>query len=63
MSREDAYRLVRRNAMRVSDGALSPMELLKAEPEVAAVLATEEIEARFDLDNHYKHAAMIFYQR
>jgi len=37
-SREDAYRLVQRNAMKVwdSDGELSLLELLKADPEVTA---------------------------
>ena len=40
VSREDAYRLVQRNAMKVweSDGALSLLELLKADPEVTAAL-------------------------
>jgi adenylosuccinate lyase len=37
-SREDSYRLVQRNAMKVweSDGALSLLDLLKADPEVTA---------------------------
>jgi len=61
-SREDSYRLVQRNAMKVweSDGALSLMELLKADPEVAALLPAEEIEARFDLDYHLKHVDTVF---
>ncbi|HET9427181.1 MAG TPA: adenylosuccinate lyase [Allosphingosinicella sp.] len=61
-SREDSYRLVQRNAMKVweSDGALSLMELLKADPEVTALLSPEEIEARFDLDYHFKHVDTIF---
>lgn len=62
VSREDAYRLVQRNAMQVweSDGALSLMELLKADPEVAAALSAQEIEAKFDLGYHYKHVDTIF---
>ena len=62
VSREDAYRLVQRNAMKVweSDGALSLMELLKADADVTAALSAEEIEARFDLDYHYKHVDTIF---
>ena len=38
ISREDSYRIVQRNAMKVweSDGAESLMELLKADPDVAA---------------------------
>ena len=62
VSREDAYRLVQRNAMRVwaSDGALSLEELLKADPEVAAVLTPERIAGYFDLDYHFKHVDAIF---
>jgi adenylosuccinate lyase len=61
-SREDAYRLVQRNAMKVweSDGALSLLDLLKEDTEVNALLSPAEIEARFDLDYHYKHVDTIF---
>ncbi len=62
VSREDAYRLVQRNAMKVwdSDGALSLMELLKADPEVTAALSDAEIEDKFDLGYHFKHVDTIF---
>lgn len=62
VSREDAYRLVQRNAMKVweSDGALSLLELLKADPEVSAALSDNEIEEKFDLDYHFKHVDTIF---
>jgi adenylosuccinate lyase len=62
VSREDAYRLVQCNAMKVweSDGALSLAELLKADPDVIAALSAEEIDARFDLDYHLKHVETIF---
>ena len=62
VSREDAYRLVQRNAMKVwdSDGALSLMELLKADPEVTAALSVAEIEDKFDLGYHLKHVDTIF---
>ncbi|QAY75485.1 adenylosuccinate lyase [Sphingosinicella sp. BN140058] len=61
-SREDSYRLVQRNAMKVweSDGALSLLELLKADPEVSALLTPEQIEERFDLGYHLKHVDTIF---
>ncbi len=61
-SREDSYRLVQRNAMKVweSDGALSLLELLKADDEVTALLPPAEIEARFDLDYHFKHVDTVF---
>jgi adenylosuccinate lyase len=62
VSREDAYRLVQRNAMKVweSDGELSLLDLLKADPDVVAALPPHEIEARFDLDYHFKHVDTIF---
>ncbi len=62
VSREGAYRLVQRNAMKVwdSDGALSLMELLKADPEVKAALSQAEIEDKFDLAYHFKHIDTIF---
>jgi adenylosuccinate lyase len=61
-SREDSYRLVQRNAMKVwdSDGALSLMELLQADEEVTALLAPDRIEESFDLGYHLKHVDTIF---
>ncbi|HEY0445706.1 MAG TPA: adenylosuccinate lyase [Allosphingosinicella sp.] len=61
-SREDSYRLVQRNAMKVweSDGQLSLLELLKADPEVSALLTDAQIEERFDLGYHFKHVDTIF---
>jgi adenylosuccinate lyase len=62
VSREDSYRLVQRNAMKVweSDGALSLLELLQNDSEVTAALSKEEIAARFDLDYHFKQIDTIF---
>ncbi|KTT73766.1 adenylosuccinate lyase [Sphingomonas endophytica] len=62
VSREDAYRLVQRNAMKVweSDGALSLQELLKGDAEVTAALSTAEIDEKFDLGYHYRHVDTIF---
>ena len=61
-SREESYRLVQRNAMKVweSDGALSLLDLLKGDTEVTALLSPEQIEKQFDLDYHYKHVETIF---
>jgi adenylosuccinate lyase len=61
-ARETAYTLVQRNAMKVweSDGALSLMELLKADSEVTGYLTIAEIEDKFDLGYHYKHVDAIF---
>jgi adenylosuccinate lyase len=61
-SREDSYRLVQRSAMKVweSDGALSLLDLLKADAEVTALLPPERIEESFDLGYHLKHVDTIF---
>jgi adenylosuccinate lyase len=62
LSREEAYALVQRNAMRVweSDGQLSLLELLKADPEVSERLSDNELNALFDLGYHLKHVDTIF---
>ena len=62
VSREDAYHLVQRNAMKVwdSDGVLSLMELLKGDADVSAALSRAEIEDKFDLGYHFKHVDTIF---
>ncbi|HKT15465.1 MAG TPA: adenylosuccinate lyase [Allosphingosinicella sp.] len=61
-SREDSYRLVQRNAMKVweSDGELSLLDLLRADPEVTALLSDDELSERFDLGHHLKHVDTIF---
>ena len=62
VSREDSYRYVQRNAMKVweSDGQLSLLELLKADADVTAALPAEEIEDKFNLDYHFKQVDTIF---
>ncbi|KQN26700.1 adenylosuccinate lyase [Sphingomonas sp. Leaf33] len=62
VSREDSYRLVQRNAMKVweSDGELSLLELLQNDPEVTAALPAETIAEKFDLDYHLRHVDTIF---
>ncbi|MFN7054908.1 adenylosuccinate lyase [Hyphomonas sp.] len=60
VSREDAYRLVQRNAMRTwkKEGPLA--DLLKTDADVTARLSAGEIDALFDLDYHFKHVDTIF---
>jgi adenylosuccinate lyase len=62
VSREDAYALVQRNAMKVweSSGALSLLDLLKADADVTAALPPEVLEEKFDLAYHFKHVDTIF---
>ncbi len=43
-----------------SDGRLSLLELLKADAEVTARLAPDELTALFDLGYHMKHVDTIF---
>jgi adenylosuccinate lyase len=60
VSREDAYRLVQRNAMKVWEhGADFKTELL-ADADVTSALTPAEIEERFDLGYHTKHVDTIF---
>jgi adenylosuccinate lyase len=60
VSREDAYRLVQRNAMRTwkKEGTLN--ELLKGDADVTARLTSAEIDDLFDLEYHFKHIDTIF---
>ena len=62
VSREDSYRLVQRNAMKVweSDGALSLAKLLKDDGEVTAALTPDHIDRLFNLDYHTAQVDTIF---
>ncbi len=60
VSREDAYRLVQRNAMKVWEQGKDFKTELLADPEVTAALSPEEIEEKFDLGYHTKHVDTIF---
>ncbi len=60
VSREDAYRLVQRNAMPVWRGEGDFLALLKADPEVSKALSAADLEAVFDLGYHTKHVDTIF---
>jgi adenylosuccinate lyase len=60
VSREDSYKMVQRNAMKVwEEGKDFKTELL-ADPEVLKALSAEEIEEKFDLGYHTKHVDTIF---
>ncbi|MBN9066701.1 MAG: adenylosuccinate lyase, partial [Rhizobiales bacterium] len=60
VSREDAYRLVQRNAMKVWQEGKDFLEELLADKEVRAALSEEEIRDKFDLGYHTKHVDTIF---
>lgn len=59
-SREDSYRLVQRNAMRVWRGEGDFRTFLLNDPEVRRFLSEEDINEKFDLGYHLKHADTIF---
>ncbi|MEY9127896.1 adenylosuccinate lyase [Bradyrhizobium yuanmingense] len=59
-SREDAYKLVQRNAMPVWRGEGDFLQLLKKDAEVKTYLTDAEIEEQFDLGYHLKHVDTIF---
>jgi adenylosuccinate lyase len=59
-SREDAYRLVQRNAMPVWRGEGDFQTLLKADADVKKYLTAADIEEQFDLGYHFKHVDTIF---
>ncbi len=52
LSRQKAYKLAQRNAMKVWKGNRKFLSLLKADPEVTAILPPEELEPLFD-DKYY----------
>jgi adenylosuccinate lyase len=60
VAREDAYRLVQDNAMKVWRGEGDFLRLLKADPVVSKALTPAELEASFDLGYHFKHVDTIF---
>jgi adenylosuccinate lyase len=60
VSREDAYRLVQRNAMKAWRGDGEFLRLLKDDPDVRKHLSEQELTANFDLDFHLTHVDTIF---
>ena len=60
VSREDAYEIVQRNAMRAWRGESEFLKLLKADMAVAKALSAKELEALFDLGYHLKQVDAIF---
>jgi adenylosuccinate lyase len=62
VSREDAYAIVQRNAMRVweSDGALQLRDLLAADAQVTERLGPEQLDGLFRLAHHFAHVDTIF---
>ncbi len=60
VSREDSYRLVQRNAMKVWEHGADFLEELLADADVRAALPEATIREKFDLGYHTKHVDTIF---
>jgi adenylosuccinate lyase len=59
-SREEAYALVQRNAMKTWEKGADFLAELKADKDVTAKVSAKELEAMFDLGYHVKHVDTIF---
>ena len=59
-AREDAYRLVQRNAMKAWAGEGDFLNLLKTDKDVRKHLSEAELADNFDLDFHFAHIDAIF---
>lgn len=60
VSREDAYSMVQRNALRVWEHRRDFREELLADQDVVAALGVDGINAKFDMEYHTKHVDTIF---
>ena len=60
VAREEAYRLVQRNAMRVWRGEGDFLTFLTADKDVRKHLSEAELKSNFDLAHHFKHVDTIF---
>jgi len=60
VSREDSYRLVQRNAMRVWEEGKDFLTELKSDADVTAALDEAALDGLFDLAHHTKHVETIF---
>ncbi|HET8918716.1 MAG TPA: adenylosuccinate lyase [Xanthobacteraceae bacterium] len=62
VTREDAYRLVQRNAMKAWAGEGDLLSLLKADKDVRKHLSETELADKFDLNFHFAHVDTIFHR-
>ena len=60
VSREDSYKLVQRNAMKVWEQGKDFKTELLGDKDVLKALSAEEIEEKFDMEYHTKHVDTIF---
>ena len=60
VSREDAYAMTQRNAMRVWDEGLDYKELIMKDADISSHLTTEEIERVFDVKHYLRNVDKVF---
>ncbi len=60
LSREDAYRLVQRHAMKAWESGEAFKPLLLGDPEICRHLSSDEVESCFDMGYHLRHLDEIF---
>ncbi len=60
VSRENAYVYVQRNAMKIWAEGGSYLDKLKSDDDVSAHLTNQELDALFNLDQHFQHVDTIF---
>jgi adenylosuccinate lyase len=60
LTREDAYRIVQRNAMKAWRDGANFRELIEAEPEIASRISRKQIERAFDLNRQLRNVDKIF---
>jgi len=60
ISREDAYSLVQRNAMKVWEEGKDFLTQLLGDAQVREALSEEDLREKFDLGYHTKHVETIF---
>jgi adenylosuccinate lyase len=60
LGRDEAYRLVQRNAMRAWDEEREFRELVESDPEITAALDTEALDRAFDLSAYTRHVDAVF---
>ncbi len=60
VSREESYKIVQRNAMKVWQNGQNFLSSLKSDKEVTEKISSDELEGFFDLDYHTKHVNTVF---
>jgi adenylosuccinate lyase len=60
LSREEAYAVVQRNAMKVWEKGEDFRTMLSQDAEIQRLLTPEELDAAFDVRHHLEHVNAIF---